>query len=111
MLQRVKKKGLQAKAKKVGAKATRMLDRATGEEVDDEDVDMYDEERAAGESSATSVTINSNSLSSKVIFAVRIRPSDAGTPLSVKRALASLRLRELHDGAFVRATPSSISST
>ena len=88
----------QSKAKKAGSTKDKTVNVATG---DDVDLDMLDEETSAATSTKT-VTVATNSLLSPVVFCVRIRPDDASTPASVKRTLSSFRLRNIHEGVFIK---------
>lgn len=94
--ERVMKKGLQSRQRKEGAEVVKRVSRATGEAVGS------DEEEEEG--GAASVTVKANSLSSPVVFAVRLRPADAATPANVKRTLSAFRLRAENEGVFLRFT-------
>lgn len=47
------------------------------------------------------VTYQTNSVGAKLVFCIRIR-SPSSMPLQVKKVLSQLRLREIHQGVFVR---------
>jgi len=53
------------------------------------------------EGETTTVTYQSNSVDAPMVFVIRIR-DHTGTPKTVRRALSRLRLRNVHEGVFVR---------
>jgi len=85
---RVLKKGMQKRAskKKVIKQKTIELD----DEGDDEEI-----------TKTTTISFQSNSVDAPMVFVVRVR-DQVGCPLSVKRALSRLRLRNVYEGVFVK---------
>jgi len=95
---RVQKKGMQTKASNKKQFATKEL------EEHDEDETMKDmgEEEPTHKINST-VTYQTNSIGAPVVFAVRIRDG-IGAPKEVRRTLTQLRLRNIHEGVFLRYT-------
>jgi len=85
---RVMEKGMQKRASNKPVMATKTTV-ADGEEEDPT-------------SQGTTITYQANSVGAPMVFVVRIRDDCSGTSREVRRALSQLRLRNLHDGVFVR---------
>ena len=77
---RVLKKGMQKRASNKKEMATKELEQ---------------------DGETTTVTYQSNSVGAPMVFVVRIR-DHVGVPKMVRRALSRLRLRNIHEGVFVR---------
>jgi len=75
---------------------------AEEEEGDDKD---DDEKNHASSEEMEIVKYQSNSVGSKLVFAIRIRDG-IGSPYKVQKALRSLRLNNVNEGIFLHYTPS-----
>lgn len=89
--ERVRKKGMQKRASDKPTTKTEVVPASAVIENDD------------NEGEETKVTFRSNSVGAGVVFAIRVRPHN-GAPKEVKKALSTLRLRSVDEGAFVRYT-------
>ena len=58
-----------------------------------------------GDDDVKSMTYQSNSVGSSLVFVIRVRDHHGACPM-VKRALSRLRLRKINEGVFVRYDPS-----
>jgi len=99
---RVLAKGMQTRASNKPQFATKEIPHDDDDDHND-DAAMVDEEMPNNNSkkAVTVIKYQTNSVGASMVFVIRIR-DHIGCPPDVKKLLHSLRLRDLHDGVFVR---------
>jgi len=86
---RVRKKGMQKRAVNYKTTSVKQIEQ-----------DAVDGDK--NESTVVSIEYQSNSVGAPMVFCVRIRDDASSTPIQVKQALDRLRLKQIHDGVFLK---------
>jgi large subunit ribosomal protein L7e len=114
---RVSKKGMQTRASSRSVVKTKLWDSVKEEEVDEKELEKQQEEtrkelddedldisNEAKYNHLHKIPYKANSIGANTVFAILIRPTIHTTPKPVKKTLATLRLRRMHEGVFLPYT-------